>query len=322
MGGNVSTTMNEPTTVSTGRALFRLAVAVPFFLGAALYLSVIFAAFSALPLVYSHLRFGRVVGILCSLTNMALVFAVSGRMNAAVFFVLAVVLAASIAECVKLKLRLEWNVLFSVGVMLVVSLLLLLSYSHRFHINPLQKLDAEVGAIVDQVANNVEKYKASATISSQDLDKFLVDPEMTKRNILYELPSAITISLLMIAVGNLLLMLRLNIQGVRDSQRLESDFFKNWKAPDHMVWPTLIAGFCLVVELPVLSDVALNVFKVLLAIYALQGLAITNYLFDVWGVKGFLRPLGYVLAVALLLPLVISLGFFDLWFDFREKFKI
>ncbi|MBI3543418.1 MAG: DUF2232 domain-containing protein [Deltaproteobacteria bacterium] len=313
--------MNDPA-IGSGRALFRLAVAVPFFLGAALYLSVIFAAFAALPLVYAHLRFGRVAGILCSLTNMALVFAVSGRMNAAVFFVLAVVLGASIAECAKLKLKVEWNVVFSVGVMLIVSSLLLLSYSHRFNINPVQKLDAFVGTMVEQVANNVEKYKASTTLSSQDLDKFVVDPEMTKRNILFELPSAITITLLIVAVGNLLLLLRLNLQGVRDAQRLESDFFKNWKAPEHMVWPTLVAGFCLVVEIPVLSDVALNIFKVLMAIYAFQGLAIANYLFDVWGVKGFLRPLGYVLAVALLLPLVISLGFFDLWFDFREKFKI
>jgi uncharacterized protein YybS (DUF2232 family) len=103
---------------------------------------------------------------------------------------------------------------------------------------------------------------------------------------------------------------------------LDADFFKRWKAPDHMVWPTLAAGFCLVIEIPVLSDVALNIFKILMAIYAFQGLSVTNYLFDVWGVKGFLRPLGYVLAVALLLPLVISLGFFDLWFDFREKFKV
>jgi hypothetical protein len=313
--------MNQPTSIGGGRALFKLASAVPFFLGAALYLSVIFAPFSALPLIYAHLRFGRTAGILCSITNMALVFAASGRMNTAVFFVLAVVLAASVAECAKLKLKLEWNVVFSVAMMLLVSALLLVSYSHRFNINPIQKLDGFVGSVVDQVANNVEKYKASSSISSQDLDKFVVDPEMTKRNILYELPSFVTISLLLVAVGNLLLLLRLNLQGVRDALHLEREFFKRWKAPDHLVWPTLAAGFCLVIEVPVLSDVALNVFKVLMAVYALQGLAITNYLFDVWGVKGVFRPLGYLFAVALLLPLVISLGFFDLWFGFREKFK-
>lgn len=316
-----ASTMQNPN-VGSGRALFRLAVAVPFFLGAALYLSLIFSAFSALPIIYAHLRFGRVAGIFCSITNIALVLAVSGRMNAAVFFVLAVVLAASIAECAKLKLKLELNALFSVATMLIVSALLLVSYSHKFHINPFAKLDTFVGSIVEQVGNNVDKYKQSATISSQDLDKFVVDPEMTKRNILFELPWLITVTLLGIAVANLLLMLRMNTHGVRDALKLEPDFFKNWKAPAHMVWPTLAAGFCLVVEIPVLSDVALNVFKVLMAVYALQGLSITNYLFDVWGVKGFLRILGYVLAVLLLLPLIISLGFFDLWFDFREKFKI
>jgi hypothetical protein len=307
--------------VEGGRTHLRLTFAVPFFLAAALYLSVLFAALSALPLIYAHLRLGRVVGILCSLSNLALVFALSGRMNAAAFFVLAVVLAATIAECVKLRMKLEWNAIFSVGVMLLVSALLLVSYSRKYHVNPWQKLDTFVGSIVTQVAENVEKYKDSPSISSQDLDKFLVDPEMTKRNILFELPSAITISLLLIAVGNILLMLKLNFQGVRSQLGLEADFFKRWKAPDHLVWPTLAAGFCLIVEIPVFSDVALNVFKVLMAIYALQGLAIVNFLFDVWGLKGFFRPLGYVLTVALLLPLVISLGFFDLWFGFREKFK-
>lgn len=321
MTENLSSAMNQPSPLSGGRALFRLAVAAPFFLSAALYLSVIFAVFSALPLIYTHLRLGRTAGIFCSLSNMALVYAASGRVNTAVFFVLAVVLAAAISECVKLKMKLEWNVVFSVGTMLLVSGLLLVSYSHKFNVNPLQKLDAFIGSVVDQVANNVEKYKASSTVSSQDLDKFLVDPEMTKRNILYELPSFITISLLVVAVGNILLMLRLNLHGVRESLKIEPNFFKHWKAPDHLIWPTLAAGFCLVVELPILSDVALNIFKILMAIYALQGLAIVNYLFDAWGVKGFFRPLGYFLAVLPLWPLVISLGFFDLWFGFREKFK-
>jgi len=314
--------MNQPTTINGGRALFRLAVAVPFFLPAALYLSVLFAVFSALPLVYAHLRFGRLAAIVCSITNMALVFILSGRSNAAAFFVLAVVLAAAIAECVKLRLKVEWTTLFSVGVMLLVSALLLVSYSHHYHINPFQKLDAFVGTLVDQVANNVEKYKDSSTISSQDLDKFLVDPEMTKRNIIYELPSAITISLLILAVSNLLLLLRLNLQGARDLLKLDADFFKHWKSPEHMVWPTLAAGFCLVVEIPVLSEIALNIFKVLLAVYALQGLAIVNYLFDIWGVKGLFRPIGYAVALAILLPLVVVLGFFDLWLGFREKLKV
>lgn len=308
--------------VNGGKALCRLAMVVPFFLGAALYLSVVFAAFSALPMVYAHLRFGRLFGILSSITNISIVLVASGRSNAAVFFVIGVVLAAVISEGIKLKLKVEWSAVFSVVVMLGVSALLLLSYSKKFNVNPLQKLDAFVGTMVEQVAGNVEKYKESSAVSSQDLEKFIVDPEMTKRNILFELPSFITISMLMIAVSNILILLRLNVGGARELLGIDRDHFRIWKAPDHLVWPTLLAGFCLVIEVPIVSDVALNVFKVLMAVYALQGLAIVNYLFDIWGVRGFLRPVGYAVAVALLLPLVISLGFFDLWFSFREKIRI
>jgi len=309
------------TFIGQRKPIFRLAAFVPFFLGAALYLSLIFAIFAALPLIYSHLRLGRVGGMLCSITNTAIIWALSGRENAAVYFVLAVVPAIAISECLKLKLRIEWNVVYTVVTTVLVSALLLVSYSHKYKINPLQKLDSFVEDVVHQVGANVEKYKATSSISSQDLEKFLVDPEMTKRNILYELPCAITITLLVLAVSNLLLVLRLNFNGVRSALGLQPGYFKTWRAPEHMVWPTLIAGFCIIVEIPVLSDIGLNVFKIFMAIYALQGLAITQYIFDLWGIKGFLRPLCYVLAVAILLPLVISIGFFDLWFNFREKFK-
>lgn len=73
------------------------------------------------------------------------------------------------------------------------------------------------------------------------------------------------------------------------------------------------------VEMPYVSLPALNLFKILMAVYAIQGLAIMAFLFHSFKVPGFLRPLGYVIAVLVLLPLVISLGFFDLWFLFREK---
>ncbi|MGE4232226.1 MAG: DUF2232 domain-containing protein [Bacteriovoracia bacterium] len=306
----------------SGKTLFKLAVAVPFFLGSALYLSIIFAILSAMPMIYAHLRFGRLYGVLCSVTNIAIVWALSGRENAAIFFVLGVVPAATIAESFRLKLKLEWNVVATIGMMLLVSTTLLLSYSHKFKINPIEKLDSFVGDVVAQVAENIEKYKASSAISSQELEKFLVDPEMTKKNILYELPSAVTIFLLIVVASNLLLSLRFNLNNVRTYLGLEEDFFKKWKAPDHLVWPTLAVGFCVVVEIPGVSEIALNLFKVFMAIYAIQGLAITHYVFDLWGVKGFLRPIGYAVAVAVLLPLVISLGFFDLWFNFREKLKV
>ena len=65
---------------------------------------------------------------------------------------------------------------------------------------------------------------------------------------------------------------------------------------------------------------AINVFKVLMAIYSFQGISILSHFFDLWGLKGIFRMLSYGLALFFMMPLVLSVGFFDLWFDFRGKF--
>ena len=38
-------------------------------------------------------------------------------------------------------------------------------------------------------------------------------------------------------------------------------------------------------------------------------------------VRGAFRGVVYLLAVFFMMPLLLSLGFFDLWFDFRGKFR-
>lgn len=300
-----------------------LALVIPFFLGAALHLSAVFKIFSVLPLIFVFLRFGRAVGILASISNLAIVWLLLGRTEAAWFFVLGMVFAITVSECVRLKLRPEWVVLSATGMLLLAAVMLLMSYSHRSHKGPIELVVSYVSSEVDEFIRGAERYRESTVVtsrfSSQDLEKMLADPEMTKRNILEAAPSVILISLLYTVVANLLLLLRLNVQNIRDALGLDAEFFKRWKAPDHMVWPTLAAGFCLVIEIPAVSAVALNLFRVLMAVYLLQGLAIMAALFESWKIKGAFRPLGYALAVTFLLPLVVSLGFFDLWFSFRER---
>ncbi len=314
--------MNQPTALGGSRTLLKLTLLIPFFLASALHLSTLFRVFAALPLVYAHLRFGRLLGMLCSLTNLGIVWAISGRTDAAWFFVIAIVLSTTFAECIKLKLKLEWIVLYSISTMLFVSSLLLVSFAHKVQNHPLQILRTYISGQVDEFTKNAEKYKATATVSSQDLEKVLVDPEVTKQNLFEALPSVVAIVLFFIVITNLLVLLRLNFQGSQETLGLKTDFFKHWKSPDHMVWLTLVVGFCLVVEIPTISMIALNLFRILMAVYVLHGIAILNYFLDIWKIKGFIRPLGYLLAVTFLLPFIASLGFFDLWFKFREKIKI
>ena len=58
-----------------------------------------------------------------------------------------------------------------------------------------------------------------------------------------------------------------------------------------------------------------------MAIYALQGLSVLSFFFEAWNVRGLFRALIMVAGVLFMMPLVLSLGFFDLWFDFRSKIR-
>lgn len=314
------TTANQHV-MKRGQGFMPLVLVLPFALGAALYLSVVFALFAAIPLAYVSLKQGRFLGVVAGITNTAIVWAVTGQVNAALFFVLAVVLSATMAETIKLKFSPQLTVLNSVVGMMLAICVLMGTYSVKYKVNPFEKVESVISETIDKIVVDVEKYKAANQSTPQDLEKVLMDPQTTKRNVFNELFSSIVIFLLLIALGNYLLLTRLNPVGFRAALGLRKDFFKQWRAPEHLIWPTLATGFCLVVEIPYLSMVAINLFKILMVVYAIQGLAILSALFDSWSIGSGLRPIGYILALAVLLPLVISLGFFDLWFNFREKLK-
>lgn len=317
-----STNQINGKTVQGKGVLTRLALVVPFILSAALHLSAVFKVFAALPIAYVFVKFGRLAGFVACAINMAIVWALLGRIDAAWFFVVAVVFGATLAESIKLRLKVEWIVVTCISMMLLSAIILFTTYAHKKGSGPVAIVQSFVNSEVDEFVRNAQKYKETTSLSTQDLEKIIIDPEVTKRNVLESAPSVILISLLLMVVSNLVLFLRFNVNNVRRSLTLKADFFRRWKTPDHLVWAALGAGFCLVVEIPVLTEIAMNVFRVLMAIYAIHGLAILSAYLHIWRVRTTLRPLLYILAITFLLPLIISLGFFDLWFNFRERLNI
>jgi uncharacterized protein YybS (DUF2232 family) len=93
-----------------------------------------------------------------------------------------------------------------------------------------------------------------------------------------------------------------------------------WHNPDNLIWVFIAAGFGLFAPVDAVSVTASNVFVCLLGCYFLQGLAVITYYFDRFRLPIALRVGTYLLIAIqqLLAAVVLALGIFDLWGDFRR----
>lgn len=99
---------------------------------------------------------------------------------------------------------------------------------------------------------------------------------------------------------------------------------REWRSPEPLVWCFIVSGFALVLPgWQALRMAALNFFLVSAAFYFFQGLAIVAYYFHRKNVPVALRGLAYALILLeqILALLVVGLGLFDLWGDFRRLKK-
>lgn len=97
----------------------------------------------------------------------------------------------------------------------------------------------------------------------------------------------------------------------------------DWKAPEFLVWGVIVCGLLLLVPEPGIKMIGLNGLLVLVTIYFFQGIAIVAHFFERKHVPRPFRVAFYGLLALqqLLLLLVIGLGFFDMWANFRKLGK-
>jgi hypothetical protein len=246
------------------------------------------------------------------ISNAVIVAGVGGRLSSVLYLIFIASASLALPEFLRRKKSVEKSVILTLLVMAAVAALFALGYSQIYQVNPIREIHQHISGFVDYLGQTVSSN--SGLVNPADLDEW-------KRSVLVEFPSNVAIFSLVLVWANLLLLIRVNPNHIREVLGIDPAFFKKWKAPEFLVWPTILTGIFLIFDAEIVSDVAYNFFRFLMAIYTIQGLSILNYLFDLWGIKGFFRLLGYSLSLFLMMPLVLSLGFFDLWFDFRGKFR-
>ncbi len=127
---------------------------------------------------------------------------------------------------------------------------------------------------------------------------------------------------LLVAASSMLLNLRVFWRWA-GPQRLAYSLFgdlSRWSAPEWMVWLLLAGGFGLFIPVSAISDIALNGFICIAAVYFCQGLAIIGFYFQSLAVPSIVRGIIYfvVFAQPVVAALVCVAGVFDMWIDFRR----
>ena len=136
------------------------------------------------------------------------------------------------------------------------------------------------------------------------------------------LPSLFFLSLAFIVFINIVFLLRRFPQ--RRAEWLSLENLREWKGPEFLVWGLIVCGFAMFVPgLETARVFAANVLLIIASCYFAQGLAVIAYFFNKNKVPRFLRGVTYVLIVfqQIFTLLVVGLGLFDLWGDFRRLGK-
>lgn len=287
--------------------------AVALVLSALFFISGMFVILSPAPLLILYFWSGRRWAWMAAFTNSIIVAVALGSLGFAIYLVLAVTVALGLGEFIRRKTSLEKSAVFGLVLILGVGAAVVAAYSNLHHLNPWLELKNDVSSAVDYVAQSSVQNGGTA-LTPEDLQDW-------KQGVTTELPSILGVFSLILIWANLMILMRVNPGQTRERLGLDATFTQKWKAPEFLVWPTILMGFFVLVDVPRVSVVAVNLFKFLMAIYALQGLSILSFLFDRWKLQKFFKTVGFVIAVFLMLPLLLSLGFFDLWFDFRGKFR-
>jgi len=304
--------------------------ALKYLLSGVLFKSGVFAIFSPLPLVWYRLQSKDFLSYLIVLFSntftlvfleaLVLFFPSGPKSNdliwssltisAVSYLTIVAPVSLGMARFIRAKLPLS-HVLIKTFLLVLVSVVLIwVSVAAMRGQSPIEFYTSTLDHFSTQVWE-IAKNSGEPKITEEEL----------RSSLLLETPSSIAIFIIVSIWANLILLFRINPNQVKEKLGIGDDFYKTFRMPELLVWPTIGAGAGVLLLHGIGYGVSINLLKVLLAGYAIHGIGILAALLDQWKLFGIIRLLLFVTLVLFALPLVIGVGFFDLWFDFRNKFR-
>jgi len=285
----------------------------PFFLSAVLFHSAFFIFLTPFPLLM--MRFFRGVPhfwFFCAVLSNSLLMILFSRdlLSVGTFFLMISFSWIIPFFMEKLKPRIDLVLTFSFFTVLVFVVLFIIGVSVYKNTTPLLFLEGQIEKSSTQVIEVLKAIDQKEIPEIKDLKKQVFEQGVFIFFAFF----------IFTAWGNMLLVFRSPVLGLFQRFNVPQDYFRKWKVTDHLIWLLIISGAGAVFFKDTWGIVSLNALKIILIPYALQGLAIIAFFFNLWKIEGFFRVILLIVIIGFISPLILMLGVFDLWFDFRVKF--
>ena len=304
-----------------GEVLKKVAAGVGFtclIFAATLYIPIIgFISIVAIPLPVSYYRYklGRAAGgVILAVSGIVMTVMAEGLSFDLALFALLLVLGFVLGEMLAEGASVEKTVLYPCLSVIGSGIALALLYS-AFSQTALTSL---VNHYVKQNLDmTLELYRQMSMPEEtlQALSRSLVAIQYVLVRII---PGMAVMSALFVTWVNLLM--TRSLVRFRGLKTPEFGSLSRWKSPEILVWIVIAGGVLMLIPVKSLKIIGLNIVIALIMIYFIQGISIVSFYFDKRKFPRLLRWVLYGLigVQQLFSLLVIALGFFDLWIDFRK----
>ena len=274
-----------------------------------------FYLFIPLPTLYYRTKLGRKYGAIIPAAAVLLLIVMLGGLSITiVFFLEPLLIGFVLGEFFELNLSVERTVAYTCAAVLLIGIVVLYFYS-SLSATSIKTLVSE--NVRKYIELTIELYKGMGIIPA-DVDK---DPDFLKEIHFFFvgiLPALVIASTLFYIWATLIL-----AKPILISRNLNYPGFgplNLWKAPEFLVWIVIGCGLMLLIPETSLKLLGINGLLILMPVYFFQGIAIVAFFFEKKQLPRFLRIVLYsLIAVQLFLwPVVIGMGFFDVWLNFRK----
>ncbi len=297
-----------------------IAITIAIF-GATIYMPIIgffCSLLLPLPVLFYRSKLGRSTGSIIPVASITLMILILGRASIDIlFFGELLLLGFVLSELIEMNLSVEKTILYACSIMLLACIVGVLFYG------AISNKDV-ILLISEYVAKNLELTLAlyeGMGVSEESIQLISGSLDRIHYVMLRILPALIVSSTLFAAWVSLLLakpMLKSRTLFYPDYGSLNA-----WKAPEFLVWGIVGCGLVLLLSDGALKMIGLNGLIILMTVYFFQGIAIVAFYFEKKRFPRVLRIFIYSLIAVqqMMLFIVIGLGFFDMWLNFRRLGK-